>query len=88
MRKRRRTETVIEAHQILIFKQSENAPRLWCAECATQESLMVTPEEAAAFGYLGLRAICRLIEAGRIHYVETPEGRLLVCLNSLVAGNY
>jgi hypothetical protein len=31
-----------------------------------------------------LRAIYRRVEAGELHFTETPEGQLLICLNSIL----
>lgn len=44
---------------------------------------MVTPNEAAALFHIGIRAICREIEAGRLHFQETASGSVLICLDSL-----
>jgi len=44
---------------------------------------MVTPSEAAALFGVGIRAICREIEAGRLHFQETASGSVLICLVSL-----
>jgi len=44
---------------------------------------MIAPEEAAMVAGVGLRQLFRQIETGGIHYSETAEGRLLVCLASL-----
>jgi hypothetical protein len=45
---------------------------------------MVGPEEAAAFAGLSQRAIFRLIESSQLHFTETPDGALLICVNSLL----
>jgi len=46
---------------------------------------MVAPEEAAALARTSTRTIYRWVEAGLLHYVETPGGGLLVCIHSLIA---
>jgi hypothetical protein len=69
----------------LILKRSEPPARAWCAECAAGVEL-VTPEEAALLTGSSQRAICRQVEAGRLHFSETADGRLFVCLNSLHTG--
>ncbi len=56
---------------------------LWCEACAAQVR-MVTAEEAAMIAEVSARAIYRRVEAGRIHFTETPEGLLLICFNSLL----
>jgi len=44
---------------------------------------MCTPEEAAVLTHVSTRTIYRRVEAGRVHFTETAEGLLLVCLNSI-----
>lgn len=46
---------------------------------------MVTPEQAAALISTSTRTIYQLLEAGYIHFTETPERALLICSNSLLA---
>jgi hypothetical protein len=83
VRRRKRKETRIETHQILIIRKNENPLRAWCAECPKQQSIMVTPEEAAPIVDVKPRTIYRRVEDGMVHFTETREGSLLVCLNSL-----
>jgi hypothetical protein len=44
---------------------------------------MVTVDEAAAIASESSRSIFRRIENGQLHFIETPEGRLFICSNSL-----
>jgi hypothetical protein len=44
---------------------------------------MLTPDEAATFAQITARHIYRLVEAGELHSLETDDGALSVCLNSL-----
>lgn len=62
----------------------ESAPRPveWCGDCAGL-SVMLTPDEAAAAVGVTPRVIHEWAEAARLHPVETPDGVLLICLNSL-----
>jgi predicted site-specific integrase-resolvase len=46
---------------------------------------MVSPDEAAALVQASPRIIYRWVEAGVVHFTETPEG-LLICLDSLRSG--
>lgn len=46
---------------------------------------MLSVEEAASLARSTSRAIYQRIEAASLHFTETTEGRLLVCLNSLQA---
>ena len=45
---------------------------------------MVVSEQAIALVGVSSRLLHREIEAGIIHFAETPKGSLLVCLNSLL----
>ena len=45
---------------------------------------MITPEQAALMTRTNIRAIYRWLEAGRVHYAETPGGSLLVCPDSIL----
>lgn len=57
-------------------------PSRWCPVCAGPAE-MVAPESAAALAGVSPRAVYRWIEAGRAHFAESPDGRVLVCLVSL-----
>jgi hypothetical protein len=83
MGKKRRTEITIETERLLLLKGARRPIFLWCEECRA-EVKMVTPEEAAAATGVRLRAIYRRVEAGELHFTETPEGQLLICLNSIL----
>ena len=84
MRRTKRTEVRVEIDEVLIVKRRGGAVLTWCAECAA-EVAMVTPDEAAAVALTSTRAIYALVEAGRLHWSETPERQLLICAVSLLA---
>jgi hypothetical protein len=54
----------------------------WCVECATPMAMM-SPELAATVCFQTTRAIYRLVEAGRVHFTDGPEG-VMVCPASLM----
>lgn len=81
--KRRRTEIRIEVERTLILRQCPYPTQYWCELCAAQVE-MLSPEDAALASGRRPRAIYRLVEANRLHFRETPEGLLLVCLPSLL----
>ena len=62
-----------------------NAPR-WCSQCETPIVLM-SPEHAATVCFQTTRAIYRLVEAGRVHFTDGPEG-VFVCPASLMSDWY
>jgi hypothetical protein len=83
MKRKRRTETTIETHQMWVVTRAEKSPVICCASCAGGSSLMVAPEEAAVLVDVNARLVYRWVEAEMIHYLETSAGELLVCLDSV-----
>ena len=84
MKKKKTTKTVelvVERSEFFVSRPRRAAPAD-CAECGPR-ARMATPEEAAALSGVTARTIYRWVEAGRVHFAETPEGALLVCLGSL-----
>ena len=83
MRSWKRSETTIETHEVWVIRKPRPARFSFCSECAA-EAQMLTPEEAAGLARLSLRSIYRWVEDGRLHFTETPDGKLFICLNSLL----
>ena len=78
------TKTTTETHEIWIVRRG---PYAWrapnsCAACAGP-ALMLAPEEASALAGLTTRAVYVLVESGRVHFDQRPNGMLFVCLASL-----
>ncbi len=80
--KKKRTEITIATREATIIRRTKPIIRRWCAECAA-EVRMATPDKAAAISSVTPRAIYRRVENSEIHFVETDDGHLLICLNSL-----
>jgi hypothetical protein len=81
--KMKRTRIItVETERVLVVRRRPTAVEQWCDGCGEQ-ARMVRAEEAAALACVGLREICRLVEVAGLHFNETPEGRLFICLNSL-----
>ncbi len=45
---------------------------------------MITPEHAARIAGVSARRIYAWAESGKLHFAETPEGSLLICLDSIL----
>ena len=82
MKKSRRTKVTVERERLLVISRQRQVEG-WCEACRA-EVRMTGVEEAAAVAGLSQRAIFQWIEAGRLHFSETPRGALLICLNSLL----
>ena len=79
---KRRKEITVETTEVLIVRKSGGATLLWCAECSRRVS-MLTPDQAMAVAGVSARAVYRLVESGRVHYRETPDGFIFICADSL-----
>ena len=82
MKTKRTIELTVETSSVSVLRRlvSSSVPA-WCDVCARPEAL-VTLEVAAHRTGLSVRAICQKVEAGEIHFLETPAGSLLICLES------
>jgi len=83
MSKSRITEIAVETEETLTVRILRTR-RARCATCATEVS-MVRPETAARLTGVPLREIYRRVEAGAVHFQESADGTLYVCLDSLVS---
>ena len=77
---KQKTEITFEVEETIILRQSRNRLEAFCPQCQALVE-MITPQLAAAVSKTTIREIFRLIESGRLHFMETDEIR--VCLNSL-----
>ena len=82
MKARRITEITLETNETITIRRSANTSRIPCPQCGSQTA-RVTPDQAATLCRVGIRTIYREIEAGRLHFHESPSGSLLICLDSL-----
>jgi hypothetical protein len=77
---KRRTEILIEEHTFV--RQSANAGCEPCSICGSGAMMTALDEAARSLG-TSVRRVCRWVEEGRVHFRETPQGALEVCLSSL-----
>lgn len=82
MRTITRTEITIETREVMVMKRRGSLFESWCRDCGEQTG-MVRLEEAALAG-VNLQAICRQLDAHKVHLVELADGVKLICLNSLL----
>ena len=79
---KRRIELSIESEKITLRGP---APAIsWCGECEKQ-SMRITSEQAALLAGVSEMLIYRMIEAELLHHIETPDGRLRICMASLAS---
>jgi hypothetical protein len=82
VRKNSRTEITIETQQLLVIREPGDSVRGTCPQCGPEVRL-VSSNQAAVLAGESTRTIYRWIEDGLIHFTETREGHLFVCLASL-----
>ena len=82
MKKRKPTESAAAAAGVVPRRRHCQTAPVLCERCACGMLLL---EEAVAVAGLSSRALHRSVEAGALHFAETPEGFLLLCLNSVLA---
>ena len=81
MKKERRTEIKLISERTISIN-SNRAMNALCEHCG-REVEMFTPGQAALISGLSSREVYQRVESGDVHFVETVEGLLLVCLDSL-----
>jgi hypothetical protein len=85
VKKERRTEITIKTERSISIKSSRALTAL-CEQCGRQVQ-MFTPGQAALISGLSSRVVYHRVEMGEVHFMETVEGLLLVCLDSLLGYN-
>jgi len=81
-RKKKTTIVTFESRERMTIRHNQRRFMTWCDQCGA-EVLMVSPNEAAAMSHTDARKIFRDVEAGEIHFLETQDGGLMICANSL-----
>jgi hypothetical protein len=79
----KRTEITVETNEIWIIRPSTRPLPGWCTDC---EGIVnrLWPEDAASLVDVRVRVIYQWVEAGKVHYLDSPEGHLLICVCSLM----
>ena len=79
---KRRIEITVEKHRVLTIGTHRISAVGWCAPCRMKVR-MVTAEDASRIAEVTPRTIYRWAEVGRLHFTESQDGLLLVCVKSL-----
>ena len=81
MKVRKTMKIGVETQRVVRLTKRVRSIEAWCSQCGRQREL-IHPEEAAARAGVSLRAIYRQVEAHKLHFIETPDGLVLICANS------
>ena len=77
---KQKTEIEIELKETILYSPRSERFETFCPVCRAMVE-MASPQVAAITGESKEREIYRLVENGKIHFVETD--RVLICLKSL-----
>src|SRR6201995_2936893 len=83
MTSKSKTEITIETQRTFIVRRRPNFTNTFCTGCAALSNF-ASPEDAAQLTGGSAREIYRAIEIGQLHFIETDERQMQVCLNSLL----
>lgn len=73
----------IENERTFIFRNRAEKLRSWCAECGAEVE-MASVEAAAHEVGVSEMLLYQSVDSGALHFTETPDGRVLICLSSLL----
>jgi excisionase family DNA binding protein len=77
-------DSKVETVQVFIINRHGVPQQQNCSECI-ESSGLITPQEAAAIRGVSTRVVYRWLEDHAIHFVETDQGELFICLKTFVA---
>lgn len=81
MKLRKKTEILInQTKRFVLLPETEEI--IACPECVGDEAMVAAETAASVFGF-SRREVYRMIEARKVHFLETKEGVLFVCQKSL-----
>ncbi|HEU4509018.1 MAG TPA: hypothetical protein VFR78_12305 [Pyrinomonadaceae bacterium] len=82
---KRRSEKRVEIHELLIIRTTTGSLPSLCEECSARDAIMLSPEQASSVTGVPERVIYQWVEAGAIHYREVRDGKLIVCVKTLLS---
>ena len=82
---KRTIEINIETRRAWLLRPRLEQTFSFCITCKDQVR-MLSADEAAIMARVSTRVIYQWIEADEIHFAETDDGLILICINSLKSG--
>lgn len=73
----------LEFERTIVIRRRKGPLSVWCAGCNV-DVVMLTPDEATVLTSITTRALFRLVDEGRVHFSETNEGLVWICLPTLL----
>jgi hypothetical protein len=78
------TRITINTSELTLIKKLQGIAIADCLPCGARVE-MATPEQAVTLTGIPSRVIYGWVESGQLHFLETAEGHLLICLPSLLS---
>jgi hypothetical protein len=82
MRVRRRIAVTVEKREISISSRTAGREQAHCEHCGREVSMLPVALAAVVAG-VQERLVYQWVEAGKVHFLERPNGAILVCEESL-----
>jgi hypothetical protein len=83
MLKRTKNEVAVEFERTTVIRRRKGPLSVWCPGCDV-DVVMLTPDEATMLTSITTRVLFRLIDESRVHFSETNEGLVWICLPTLL----
>ncbi len=81
MRATRRLKIIAEKHELTVIRFASKESH-YCQNCQAETQHLIVAEMAQVMK-LSEREVFRLAESEQIHSIETADGRLMVCIESI-----
>lgn len=81
MKYTRHIEILVERQETSVSRPNSQGILLHCAECGTK-SVMLPVDTAAALTGFTPRTLYRRMEEGKLHFLESANGAVLLCAES------
>jgi hypothetical protein len=72
-----------ETHEVIVVRQGKNTFTEYCAKCEKIVAMLNLDDATIETG-IRTREVFYLLESGEIHSIETNNGQLLICRDSLL----
>jgi hypothetical protein len=79
------TRIRVKTYEVLMMRPCGTLMQRWCDQCGDRAAMLRVEE--AALGGIALDAICHKASLNQFHLIETTDGSVFICLNSLLKEN-
>jgi hypothetical protein len=83
---RKKTEISVQIDRMLVISTRLVTSRAWCKSCG-KRVVMLRADEAARLAGVSSRTLYRWVEDRLVHFTETQDQLVLVCLDSVPPSN-